>query len=248
MTTQRPTPVPGTAAAAVSNQGGLRTRVRSLGEPVALFFGRLGLTPNALTIIGFLITVVGAVLAAAGLWLLAGVVVFLGGAFDLFDGALARATGKASKVGAFLDSVFDRWGESVVYIGIVIGCLNAGFLLGAGLAATAMSEAFLVSYTRARAESLGLSTGKGIAAVGLAPREIRLVILSLGLLIAGIAGGVQGAQLNLTTLGLLDRAPTDSTGAQVLAAALGLIAILATITVIQRIIHVTKQAATSDGK
>lgn len=239
-------PLPGAAASA--HQGGFRTRIRHVGEPVALFFGRLGLTPNALTIIGFLITVAGAVLAAAGLWLPAGIVVFLGGAFDLFDGALARATGKASKVGAFLDSVFDRWGESVVYTGIVIGCLNAAFLLGAGLAATAMSEAFLVSYTRARAESLGLSTGKGMAAVGLAPREVRLVILSLGLFIAGLVGGVQGAQLDLSVLGLLDRAPTDSTGAQVLAAALGLIAILATITVIQRIIHVTQQAATSDGK
>jgi len=236
------TPAPSTAPS------GFRTRVRNLGEPVALFFGRIGLTPNALTILGFLITVAGAVLAAAGLWLLAGIVVFLGGAFDMFDGALARATGKASKVGAFLDSVFDRWGESVVYIGIVIGCLNASFPLGAGLAAAAMSEAFLVSYTRARAESLGLSTGKGMAAVGLAPREVRLIILSLGLFIAGLTGGVQGAQFDLNVLGLLDRAPTDSTGAQVLAAALGLIAILATITVIQRIIHVTKQAATSDGK
>jgi CDP-diacylglycerol--glycerol-3-phosphate 3-phosphatidyltransferase len=221
-------PLPGTAAPASPSQGGFRARIRNLGEPVALFFGRLGLTPNALTLLGFLITIVGAVLAAAGLWLLAGIVVFLGGAFDMFDGALARATGKASKVGAFLDSVFDRWGESVVYIGIVIGCLNAAFSLGAGLAAVAMSEAFLVSYTRARAESLGLSTGKGMAAVGLAPREVRLVLLSLGLLIAGLAGAPQASQ--------------------VLAVALGLIAILATITVIQRIIHVTKQAATSDGK
>jgi CDP-diacylglycerol--glycerol-3-phosphate 3-phosphatidyltransferase len=227
-------PLPGTAAA-TTNQG-FRARIRHLGEPVALMFGRLGLTPNALTILGFLITVVGAALAAAGLWLLAGIVVFLGGAFDMFDGALARATGKASRVGAFLDSVFDRWGESVVYIGVVIGCLDASFPLGAGLAATAMSEAFLVSYTRARAESLGLGTGSGMAAVGLAPREVRLVILSLGLLISGLLGGVQAAGTNQTN------------GAAALAVALGAIAILATITVIQRIIHVTKQAATTDGK
>ena len=225
-------PLPGTA----STQRGFRTRVRHLGEPVALFFGRIGLTPNALTLLGFLITVAGAALAAAGLWLAAGIIVFLGGAFDMFDGALARATGRASKVGAFLDSVFDRWGESVVYIGIVIGCLNASFPLGAGLAAAAMSEAFLVSYARARAEGLGLSTGSGMAAVGLAPREVRLVILSLGLLLGGLAGGVQAT------------ATTSSSGAQVLAIALALIAILATVTVIQRIIHVTQQAATSDGK
>ncbi len=186
--------------------------------------------------IGFLITCVGAALAAAGLWLLAGIVVFLGGTFDLFDGALARATGRTSRIGAFLDSIFDRWGESVVYIGIVIGCLNAAFAPGAGLAAVAMSEAFLVSYARARAESLGLSTGRGMAAVGLAPREVRLVILSLGLLISGLLGGIQAAGTNQTN------------GATALAVALGAIAILATITVIQRIIHVTKQAATTDGK
>ena len=225
-------PIPGTAA----TQGGFRSRIRHLGEPVALFFGRIGLTPNALTLIGFLITVAGAALAAAGLWLAAGIIVFLGGAFDMFDGALARATGRASKVGAFLDSVFDRWGESVVYIGIVVGCLGAGFNLGAGLAALAMSEAFLVSYARARAEGLGLSTGSGMAAVGLAPREVRLVILSLGLLLGGLAGGVQATP------------QTTSSGAQALAIALGLIAILATITVIQRIIHVTQQAASTDGK
>jgi CDP-diacylglycerol--glycerol-3-phosphate 3-phosphatidyltransferase len=227
-------PLPGPAA--TPSQGGVRGRVRHLGEPIALFFGRLGLSPNALTVLGFLITIGGAALAAAGLWLLAGIVVFLGGAFDMFDGALARATGRTSRVGAFLDSIFDRWGESVVYIGIVIGCLNATFALGAGLAAVAMSEAFLVSYARARAESLGLSTGRGMAAVGLAPREVRLVILSLGLLISGFLGGVQAATTSF------------SNGATALAVALGLIAILATITVIQRIIHVTKQAAATDGQ
>jgi CDP-diacylglycerol--glycerol-3-phosphate 3-phosphatidyltransferase len=239
-------PLPGTAPSQ-----GFRTRVRRLGEPVALFFGRLGLTPNALTLLGFLITVAGAALAAAGLWLAAGIVVFLGGAFDLFDGALARATGRASKVGAFLDSVFDRWGESVVYIGIVIGCLNAGFVVGAGLAAVAMSEAFLVSYARARAEGLGLSTGSGLSAVGLAPREVRLVILSLGLVIAGLLGGVQVALITIDIPGVSYVAwglPAGSNGATALAVALGLIAVLATITVIQRIIHVTKQAANSDGK
>jgi CDP-diacylglycerol--glycerol-3-phosphate 3-phosphatidyltransferase len=216
--------------------GSIRARVRNFGEPVALLLGRLGLTPNGLTVLGFGITVVGAALAALGLWLVAGIVVFAGGAFDMFDGALARATGRASKAGAFLDSVFDRWGESVVYVGIVVGCLNAGFNLGAGLAAAAMSQAFLVSYTRARAEGLGFASGKGMAAVGLAPREVRLVILSLGLLVGGLLGGIQATPSSF------------SDGARALSVALGLIAILATITVIQRIIHVTKQAATSDGR
>ena len=209
----------------------VRDRVRHLGEPLALLFGRMGLTPNGLTLLGFAITVVGAVLAAIDLWLAAAFIVFIGGAFDMFDGALARATGKASNVGAFLDSMFDRWGEAIVYVGIIVGCLSADFNLGAGLAAFAMSAAFLVSYARARAEALGFAPGRGMAAVGLAPREIRLVILSLGILGTGLLGGLE-----------------SSDGSKPLGVALGLIGILATITVIQRIIHVTKQAAPTDGK
>ena len=96
-------------------------------EPIALAMGRAGLTPDALTLIGFGITVVGAVLVAMQLWLVGGIVVFVGGAFDMFDGTLARATGQVSRLGAFMDSVFDRWGEAVVYLGIVVGRGIAGF-------------------------------------------------------------------------------------------------------------------------
>jgi CDP-diacylglycerol---glycerol-3-phosphate 3-phosphatidyltransferase len=210
-----------------------RTRVKKLGEPIALFFGRLGLTPNGLTLIGFGITVLGAILVGFQAWLVGGIVVLLGGVFDMFDGTLARATGKVSSVGAFMDSVFDRWGEGITYVGIVVGCVNAGFGLGAGLAAFAMASAFLVSYTRAKSEGLGFSTGGGMAEVGLAPREIRLVILSAGLVLAGLTGGV---------------GPSLTGGSLAVALALGAIGILATITIIQRIIHVRQQAVASDGK
>ena len=94
---------------------GTRQRVRDLATPVATALGRLGLTPNALTLIGFAGTAVAAIAAAYQWWLAAGILVLAFGIFDLFDGALARATGRASKLGAFLDSVFDRWGEGLVY-------------------------------------------------------------------------------------------------------------------------------------
>lgn len=210
-----------------------RTRVKKLGEPIALFFGRLGLTPNGLTLIGFGITIVAAILAGLQLWVAAGIVVIVGGVFDMFDGTLARATGRVSPLGAFMDSVFDRWGEGIVYVGIVVGCVNAGFGLGAGLAAFAMASAFLVSYTRAKSEGLGFSTGGGMGEVGLAPREIRLVILSVGLVLAGLTGGV-GQSL--------------TGGSLWVALGLGAIGILATITIVQRIIHVRQQAVASDGK
>lgn len=193
----------------------VRAWVRSIGEPIALALGRLGLTPNALTVIGFLIALVAAGAAATGSWLAAGLLVVFGAVFDLFDGSLARATGRTSAAGAFLDATFDRAGEGVVFIGIVGGALALELDRTVVLASAAMASAFLVSYTRARAESLGLATGTGMANVGLAPREVRVLILTAGLLAAGLVA---------------DPAPA-------LDGALGLIAVLAAITTIQRVVH-----------
>ena len=212
-----------------------RSRVKRIGEPIALFFGRLGLTPNGLTLIGFGITSAAAVLAAAQLWIAAGLVMFVGGVFDMFDGTLARATGQVSKVGAFMDSVFDRWGEAVFYVGVIIGCSQADFDAGAGLAAAAMASAFLVSYTRAKSEGLGFTPGTGMAEVGLAPREVRLVILAVAIVASGLTGGVAPLSGEPVILGL-------SWGQLCMGAGLGLIAILATITIIQRVLHVRAQA------
>src|SRR5689334_9707419 len=132
----------------------LRARVRGIAVPIALAFGRLGLTPNALTVIGFGIAVAAGAAAASEAWGVAGLLVIFGGVFDLFDGALARATNRVTRVGGFLDSVFDRAGESVLYVGIAIGSVSDGrvapmFALGAILAAAAMGSSFMVSYTRA---------------------------------------------------------------------------------------------------
>ncbi len=217
---------------------GVRRVVREVFAPIAIFLGRIGLTPNALTLVGFLITLLGAILLAGGHWLAGGLVVLFGGIFDLFDGTLARATGRVSRFGAFMDSTLDRWGEAAVYVGIVIGSTRAGFELGAWLAAAAMASAFLVSYVRARAEGLGFENGSGMAAVGLAPREVRLVVLTAGLVATGLGGGVvPGA-----TFG--DGASTwlAATGDIVLAGTLALIAFLASLTVIQRILHVQAQS------
>ncbi|MES1239279.1 MAG: CDP-alcohol phosphatidyltransferase family protein, partial [Chloroflexota bacterium] len=76
-----------------------RQRVRDLATPVAVALGKVGLTPNGLTVIGFLGTCLAAWAAASQLWLLAGVLVLVFGIFDLFDGTLARATGKVSRFG-----------------------------------------------------------------------------------------------------------------------------------------------------
>lgn len=217
----------------------LRARVKGLMTPIAIGLGRLGLTPNALTVIGFLIACIAAVAAGLQAWLAAGLLVIFGGVFDLFDGALARATNRVSKVGAFLDSTFDRWGEGVVYVGIVWGAMEMGLMRPVILAAAAMVAAFMVSYTRARAESLGYAPGKGMANVGFAPREVRLVILTVGLILAGLVGvGADecGRNPNLLCVG------GELGGTVVLEGALGLITVLATITTIQRILATLRQA------
>lgn len=214
----------------------MRDRVRGLATPLATGLGRLGLTPNALTVIGFLGTCIAAWAAASQLWLLAGVLVVVFGVFDLFDGTLARATGRATKLGAFLDSTFDRAGEGIVYLGIAAGLQAFGFGAGALLAAAALSAAFLVSYARAKAESLGFAPGSGLASVGLAPREVRIVILTLGLLAAGIVPIVPVVCVS---------APCQQPigfNLLILAGSLALIAVLATVTTIQRILHVRRQA------
>lgn len=210
-------------------RSGIRARI----EPLALAMSRAGLTPNMLTLMGFGIASLGGLMAGLEWWLLAGIVATAGAAFDMFDGAVARATGQVSKLGAFMDSTFDRWGEGVVYVGIIIGCTRAGFDLGAWLAGAALVSAFMVSYTRAKSESLGFSSGTGMAAIGFAPREVRTVILGIALVGAGLFGGVSPDLFDAGTL--------------ILAAGLALIAVLATITVIQRIRFVTTQPPNPEG-
>jgi CDP-diacylglycerol---glycerol-3-phosphate 3-phosphatidyltransferase len=207
-----------------------RDRVRLIAVPVALLLGKLGLTPNALTIVGFLGTCIAAAAAASQAWVLAGFLVIAFGIFDLFDGALARATNQASKFGAFLDSTLDRTGENLVYVGVAIGAANSGGAFSAvlvGLAALAMATASVVTYARARAEAVGLH-----GEVGIAPRPERLVVLSVGLVGAGALGVGYGAAAGSQPL----------VGSLVLAIALGIIVVTCAITIVQRIVHVQRQA------
>ena len=198
----------------------IRHRVRSAITPIALAAGRVGLTPNALTVVGFAISGGAAAAAAAQNWVLAAVLVIFGGSFDMLDGGLARAQNRVTRFGAFLDSTLDRWGEGVVYIGIVAGASAAGFTAGAVLAVAAAVSSFQVSYTRAKAESLKLH-----GEVGIAPRAERLVLLTIGLVLAGLDGGLaSGARGQLWLAGVL-----------------GIIFAAASITAVQRTWHVRTQ-------
>ena len=154
--------------------------------PGARFLQAVGLSPNAITLLGFAICVAAAGLVGNG-WLLAGGVVFLvGGGLDLFDGALARMTGRDSPFGALLDSVFDRLGEAALFVGLALYALRAGFeppflqfYVLILLLALIFSQG--VSYLRARGEGLGAFTR-----AGLMTRAERVVILGGSLVVDGL--------------------------------------------------------------
>ena len=147
--------------------------------PVARCMERVGLTPNLVTLIGLLIAVGGAWLVAVGEWWIGGIVVLFGGVFDMFDGALARMTGRASKFGALLDSVVDRVSEAVALFGILAYYLMSDNDVGAALAYAAIIGSLMVSYMRARSEGLGID-----CKVGVMTRPERVAAIGFGLIAA----------------------------------------------------------------
>ena len=146
-------------------------------QPIALFLARLGLTPNTITVLGFLMTAAVAVVLATGRTQLAGVLLIGTLAFDAVDGTLARLMGTASRFGAFLDSTLDRWAEVVIYAALVWVFLENGQDNGVLLAVAAMATSLMVSYTRARAEGAGFQCKEGLLT-----RFERMVILIAGLI------------------------------------------------------------------
>ncbi|MXY20467.1 MAG: CDP-alcohol phosphatidyltransferase family protein [Dehalococcoidia bacterium] len=147
--------------------------------PVALLMGRVGLTPNLVTIIGLLIAGVAAYLIAVGLWWVGGLVALFAGIFDMFDGALARNTGRASDFGALLDSTIDRVSEAVVLLGVLAFYLASDNDWGAMLVYAALVGSIMVSYMRARSEGLGIE-----CKVGVMQRPERVALTGLGLIVA----------------------------------------------------------------
>jgi CDP-diacylglycerol--glycerol-3-phosphate 3-phosphatidyltransferase len=135
------------------------------------------MTPDQVTILGLLVNcVVAYMIAALGLsYLMIGILIWIAGFFDALDGSVARASGKVTVFGNFLDSVLDRYSDSVVYLGIIVHFLRVGRADYAVLVVVAMIGSLAVSYVRAKAESLGQK-----CEVGILPRTARIVILGAG--------------------------------------------------------------------
>jgi phosphatidylinositol phosphate synthase len=141
------------------------------------------LTPNAISMTGLVLNLVAAALVTQRLFLLAGVAFIVGSIMDTLDGRYSRMSGKGTPFGAFLDSTLDRIEESVVLAAIAAYFASIGDDLAAGVVVLAVMASFMVSYTRARAEALGIE-----CKVGLATRPRRVVIIAVGLVFANGAG------------------------------------------------------------
>jgi CDP-diacylglycerol--glycerol-3-phosphate 3-phosphatidyltransferase len=158
--------------------------VRRHAEALMAALGRLPVTPNQITVFGTALTFVAAVLAASGHLLLGGIVLAFAGTFDILDGALARSSGRSYPYGAFLDSTLDRYSEGAMYIGLIAYFVSAGGPLEKWLVVAtgaALAGSFLVSYVRARAQSLGFTCETGLFA-----RPERVVVTVIGLVFGGV--------------------------------------------------------------
>jgi CDP-diacylglycerol--glycerol-3-phosphate 3-phosphatidyltransferase len=139
------------------------------------------LTPNAISLTGFALCVVAAVLVWEEMWILGGIAFIVGSVCDTLDGRYSRMSGKGSPFGAFLDSTLDRIEEGVVLCAVAAYFSREGDDLAVAATVLAVLASLMVSYTRARAEALGVE-----CKVGIADRAVRVVILSAGLVFADL--------------------------------------------------------------
>jgi CDP-diacylglycerol---glycerol-3-phosphate 3-phosphatidyltransferase len=173
------------------------------------------LTPNAISLTGFALNLLAAVLVWEQLYFLGGIAFIVGSVMDTLDGRYSRMSGKGTPFGAFLDSTLDRIEEGVVLTAVAGDFALKGDRVAAAAVVVAVLSSLMVSYTRARAEALGVE-----CKVGIATRPVRVAILAIGLLFADATGSGNLAPLK---------------GAVYVLAALSLI------TVAQRIAHVRRE-------
>jgi CDP-diacylglycerol--glycerol-3-phosphate 3-phosphatidyltransferase len=172
------------------------------------------LTPNAISLTGLALNVLAAVLVWQEYFFLGGIAFIVGSVMDTLDGRYSRMSGKGTPFGAFLDSTLDRIEEGIVLTAVAVYFTSQGDQAAVAAVVVAVLASLMVSYTRARAEALGVE-----CKVGIANRAVRVVILSAGLLFA------KGASLG---------------DFELLAPAVYVLAGLSVITVFQRIWHVRK--------
>jgi len=150
--------------------------------PLINRFTKWGLSPNSFTLAGVIISCLAAVVFIMGYLRLGGILILLGGLCDMMDGSLARSAGKATRFGALFDSVLDRYSEFVMFFGVAAHFILTKDYQTSIVAFFALCGSIMVSYCRARAESLGFDSKLGIM-----QRPERIVLLGLGAIIHVLA-------------------------------------------------------------
>lgn len=179
---------------------------RRIADMIVGPLARTSITPNMLTVVGLMLSALTALILAQGWFLVGGLLLLVSGVFDMFDGALARVQNSRSTFGAFFDSTLDRLAEAGVGLGVawyylaqiavVPPAQRTGFEVNAMLVFVMIVGSLMISYTRARAEGLGLE-----CKIGLVARPERVVILALGLLFGHTTTVLALVLLAVSTLG-----------------------------------------------
>jgi CDP-diacylglycerol---glycerol-3-phosphate 3-phosphatidyltransferase len=177
---------------------------------------RLGFTANSLTVLGIVLTAVAGWRITVGGFPSAGLILTAGGCLDFCDGAVAKARGTASVLGAFFDSVTDRVSDAIVFSALTWHFLRTGHPRAAIIALVAYGTSVMTSYIRAKAESLGFDSK-----IGVLERAERLIVICSALILSDL-------------------------WAYLVESALWVIAIFGAITVLQRLVHVARQARVAD--
>lgn len=173
-------------------------------DPVIKWFIRIGVTPNMITLIGLILNMVVTIVFVYGaekttrsdhrIVGVAGAVILFAGLFDMIDGRLARLSKTDSKFGALFDSVLDRYSEMLMFMGICYYLISHHYFLSSLFAFIAMIGSVMVSYTRARAEGLGLK----MADVGFMQRPERILLIGLSALLCGLMTGILGSDFKIS--------------------------------------------------
>lgn len=211
-------------------------------DPLIRGLIKLGVTPNTVTLTGFLLNIVAAIVFIKGAeegvrgdlsyvgW--GGFTILFAGLFDMMDGQVARVGNMASKYGAFYDSVLDRYSELVMFLGICYYLVSHHYFLSSLFAFIALMGSMMVSYTRARAEGLGIECKDGLM-----QRPERILIIGLSAIACGITASIIGGDYKLSIEGLPFHVFETMS---IFTIPITIVAVMANITAYSRLQHVKK--------
>lgn len=204
-------------------------------DHLATVVARSGIHPNTISTVGIIPSIIAALFLAEGWFELAGSFIFLGGILDMIDGKVARSTSQESKFGAIYDATLDRMAELIMYAGFGVYCMEQRMPFLLLITFIAGSSSILISYVRARAESHGIS-----CPVGILRRGDRIVLMAVGAVLDGTGSFLHSTmQSALEAMGstVMYRFPPMP-----LTISMTIIAVLAPVTVVQRLLHIGRQA------